>query len=206
MPKIKDRSGEKHGRWTLLSHTSQVIGPSGSIQNHYYKCLCDCGTEREVLWTNIKKKKSLSCGCLNREITSKRSSMFRKPFGESDFNHLFLVYKRGAEKRNILFNLSKEEFKDLTGGNCHYCGQKPRQTTGRSKYIKVNGEYVYNGIDRKDNNIGYLLSNCVTACKICNYAKHTLGYVEFLEWVAVICRHQSTLETHKPIDDTTSRR
>ena len=52
----------------------------------------------------------------------------------------------------------------------------------------MNGDFIYNGIDRLDNNEGYLPSNVVTCCKICNRAKHSLTVVEFLEWVRDISK------------------
>ncbi len=41
----------------------------------------------------------------------------------------------------------------------------------------------YNGVDREDNNKGYIIENCVTACKRCNIAKNNMGLVEFKTWL-----------------------
>lgn len=53
-------------------------------------------------------------------------------------------------------------------------------TTG-NKY----SEYIYNGIDRVDNAVGYILENCIPCCEFCNKAKGTKTYFDFLDW---ICR------------------
>jgi hypothetical protein len=46
-----------------------------------------------------------------------------------------------------------------------------------------NGGVKFNGIDRKNNAIGYIVGNVLPCCKLCNYAKRTMGYNEFLNWV-----------------------
>jgi hypothetical protein len=44
-----------------------------------------------------------------------------------------------------------------------------------------NGDFVYNGIDRRENSIGYTLANCVSCCGPCNMMKKVLSYAEFIE-------------------------
>jgi hypothetical protein len=76
-------------------------------------------------------------------------------------------YKRSAETREIDYNLSDEETKQFLKNECFYC-----------KDISDNG--YLNGIDRKDNNIGYDIDNCVTCCKMCNISKKTMSVDEFI--------------------------
>jgi len=135
--------------------------------------LCDCGNTGKI------KSKSLvsgakSCGCLRRI-----------QLGEANFNKLLANYKHWAKIRNLRFNLSKEGFRKLTQQNCFYCGAKPNQ----KKYRKFsNGAYVFNGIDRKDNQRGYVPGNVVACCLICNRAKGNLSYKEFFSWIQRIAK------------------
>jgi hypothetical protein len=76
-------------------------------------------------------------------------------------------YIKGAKKRNIAFELSKEQFTRIVTKPCHYCN-----------YIK---EGEANGIDRVDNNDGYSDDNCVACCRICNRMKHAYHLDFFLE-------------------------
>lgn len=46
-----------------------------------------------------------------------------------------------------------------------------------------NGDYVYNGVDRLDNAVGYLPGNCVPCCKFCNLAKAGGSYEEFVAYL-----------------------
>lgn len=173
----------EHTRWTPIKFLRTVKG------KHYWLMKCKCGNEKEVCLSNYKTGKSLSCGCYRRELWAYEASQGKRypgrllP-GESAKNQLMLIYKRGAKKRNFSFELTKDQFLSLTSGNCHYCGSSPQLIINPAKYRgKGNGAYVYNGIDRKDSNVGYVFENCVTACRACNYAKGRLTYNEFIEWL-----------------------
>ena len=79
----------------------------------------------------------------------------------------------------------------MLNGNCHYCGIEPNSTWFGTKRTIVNTDgFKYNGIDRKDNTIGYTTENCVSCCKICNNSKNTLAEDEWLIWVKRIYEFQ----------------
>ena len=105
---------------------------------------------------------------------------------ESAFNTLLREYKKRATKTKIVFNIPVGKFKELTQLNCYYCGLPPERSVvkGQGKNgTKFNGDYIYNGIDRVDNSKGYIISNCVPCCTICNRAKNNLPQSVFLEWI-----------------------
>ena len=114
-----------------------------------------------------------------RNITHRLSGLGRSDRSARGGN----VYKKGARDRKFEFLLSREEFRILTSSNCYFCGVEPKQKTGRIKYTQTYGEYLYNGIDRKDNAQGYTVENCLPCCKICNYAKHKISFEEFEAWL-----------------------
>lgn len=103
----------------------------------------------------------------------------RKPYGVSSFNRLVRQYKANAKRRGLSFELTDDEVRTLTTGDCTYCGTAPRQVMSSSD---SNGEYVYNGIDRVDPSRGYTAVNCVTACKYCNRAKTNMTEHEWFEF------------------------
>lgn len=110
------------------------------------------------------------------------------PPGEGAFNYMYRYYKRNAEKRNIEWQLSQDEFRLLTKGNCFYCGEFPKNTIVTDKKLKrFNGDYIHNGIDRLNNKIEYVYDNCVSCCKICNNAKRTMSITEFKQWLCRVC-------------------
>ena len=64
----------------------------------------------------------------------------------------------------------------------------PKQITkGRGN----NGDYIYNGIDRLDNSVGYTKENCVPCYKMCNYAKNKFTMEEFLIWINRVYHYQT---------------
>ena len=110
------------------------------------------------------------------------------PKGQAAFNDVLINYKIRAKRKSIEFKLSKEQFRELTSRNCIYCNSVPNQNTNRPhsnpKYkhaMRFNGDYIYNGIDRKDPKIGYIFENCVPCCGSCNTIKNdVLTYDEMI--------------------------
>lgn len=92
-------------------------------------------------------------------------------------------YKQGAKSRDLDFNLSKEEFDEITKMPCKYCGE----------YSGVFLGVYFCGIDRIDSNIGYVKDNVVPCCEICNRMK--LDY-KFDDWVNKMKKILNHLEEH----------
>jgi hypothetical protein len=115
-----------------------------------------------------------------------------KPSGESAFNQLFYSYKKSASERGYSWELSKDEFREITTQSCHYCGAEPvikfHATTG------TNGHYYGNGVDRIDNRSGYMIGNVRPCCKQCNIAKGILSEQDFYEWVMRIAARSARFE------------
>lgn len=70
---------------------------------------------------------------------------------------------------------------------CHYCGRTDGNTISvKSRSAKggwvVKG-FKYNGLDRKDNSLGYTIDNCVPCCTVCNRGKNSMGYNDWIEYL-----------------------
>lgn len=85
-------------------------------------------------------------------------------------------YKRNAKKRNLEWSITLEQFDKLIFSNCYYCGDEPRVHELKRKTL------IYNGLDRVDNNKGYIIDNVVACCTICNMMKYTLSLDDFKIW------------------------
>lgn len=162
-----------------------VISFSHSDKEHtYWNCVCDCGNSAVLRSSSLWKQRTKSCGCLKIEAvikSSKKSGVKRrKPPTVASFNALYSSYKRRSEKKKIVFELTKEEFKIITSKNCFYCDQTPEQ---RYKTQEYHEDYVYNGIDRIDSAVGYCINNCLPCCGYCNKAKFTMSQNEFYKKV-----------------------
>ncbi len=153
---------------------------SGSM-NRYWKCQCICGNTKEIPCQLLKMNKTKSCGC---KLLFYRSVNARKEPGYAALTQLFSAYRSGAKRRKITFELTLEQFSKLTSENCHYCGVKPSHVIN-----KISGNYKFNGIDRINNNLGYIIENCTACCETCNRAKLEMSNDEFLNWVRRVYEH-----------------
>ena len=97
----------------------------------------------------------------------------RKNSKQSQYN----IYKNGAENRNITFTISFEEYCNLVEQPCYYCG-----------IIQDKG---FNGIDKRYPSDGYILENCVSCCKVCNFTKGALSDDVFIKRVHHILTYQN---------------
>lgn len=124
---------------------------------------------------------------LNPEIviidTLDSSNSRRTDYGDSSKNNCYYVYYKNAEYRNISFKLSKDEFFNIGTSSCIYCGNKHTSIYG---FDSSYGKLLFTGIDRIDSSKGYIGENCVPCCKICNYMKSNINFIDFISKVTKI--------------------
>jgi hypothetical protein len=171
----------------IVTSFAGYITPSS--RHASWNCVCDCGNKRIVRGTFLITGKITACSKCNFEFAKISGKLNRSilPSGEAALRELYCGYKRNAKRRGIEFNITIEQCKILFTQNCHYCGASP-SSIQRGAH-KNSGDFVYNGIDRIDNTIGYFPNNIVCCCKICNFAKNNMGHREFKEWVRRIYMH-----------------
>lgn len=180
--KPRDISGQRFGRIVAISPIST------NKDEMIWNCICDCGVEKQIGVNTLVKGNTNSCGCFRKErarmlapLANKAAVLvIKQPYGESSLNRIYGRYKHGAIQRGYSFELTKEELRNITSKNCHYCGNIPSQI---AKYHAQHGEYIYNGIDRLNNTIGYTIDNCVPCCGTCNRAKDIMSVDQFRDWI-----------------------
>jgi len=106
------------------------------------------------------------------------------------FTILYYKYKTRARRIKKPFELTKIQFEKLTSSKCSYCGNPPSYLFNRRRRGSKKS-YVYNGIDRVDPKKGYIMSNCVSCCGICNKMKGSLDLDSFLKRIKMIYQHYS---------------
>lgn len=89
-------------------------------------------------------------------------------------------YKARAKSKNIKFDLPFRVFDMLIKMPCQYCG------------LKKDMDVV--GIDRFDNEDGYVNGNCVPCCWDCNRSKSNM---KALDYIAYIKRFNPNLDEQK---------
>ena len=187
MGKFKDLTGNIYGKLTVIKFHDWLIKSNNKGRVSRFLCQCSCGNEKVILGTCLIQGLTKSCGCLQKDITFKIDKRIKHSKIGGGFNDLVNVYKRGAKSRNLEFSLSEDYFKELTSGNCHYCGNPPlniRKT--QSKLHPLAKDYVFNGVDRVNSSIGYIKNNVVSCCHTCNMMKRSLPYNEFLLKIEMI--------------------
>lgn len=105
---------------------------------------------------------------------------------KASFNLLYKRYSLDAKRRGLSFELTEEQFRSLTKRDCWYCGIKPIQAGYASSKSSCGDYYLYNGIDRIDNNKGYTLANSVPCCGMCNTMKRKLSVEDFINQIKAI--------------------
>ena len=95
--------------------------------------------------------------------------------------------------------LTIEEFYYLSQLPCFYCNNigvnifsKAKTDKKSSNIAKLNGLFIYNGLDRVDSNLGHTKNNIVPCCKYCNFAKNKQSLNEFQEWIKRITDFQNS--------------
>lgn len=141
---------------------------------------CSEGHEIQRTYYQMKQNKH-GCHHCRPNFRPSGVNIDQSAFSQSAFSTLLFEYKINAKRRMLVFDLTVNQFYNLTQGNCYYCGSPPNQ-----KREACNGLYLFNGIDRVDNETGYTLSNCVTCCKRCNYAKKAMTQRDFMDMVEMI--------------------
>jgi hypothetical protein len=156
-PRYFNLLGKKFGQLTVLKRTEDA-----------WLCLCDCGNEKLVGSGHLVSNHTKSCGCLvfseDPRLTSAKST-FRNRYSDG--------------------NLTEDEFIELSQMFCDYCRDAPanKYNTFANSSIeasRLNGEFIYNGLDRIDNNRKHDRDNVAPCCKHCNYAKRDRTREDFI--------------------------
>lgn len=177
---MKNYAGQRFGRWLVVK---EIVGVRLTTrQGRYWLLRCDCGKERVMPLSNVLRGDSTSCGCAKEDWITARIL----PNAQAIKNRLLRAYQLSAKKQNLVWELSDVLFFNLIAENCHYCGVAPITLKQRSGQT-----LAYNGIDRKDNAVGYKEENVVACCKTCNYLKRAMSYEEFVDYLNRVASFRS---------------
>lgn len=158
-----DMTGQHIGR-VLITQFAGLVN-----QTAMWDGLCDCGNPAKLSRVTIRRwlrEGALpssrwecvpSCGCSYKEGSRKERLGYRfkvpRPVGQTGFRYLLKQYQTAAHNRGLEWSLVESEFAILTKRRCHYCGSIPNKVC-RSAGRDRGQDYLYNGIDRKDNSLG----------------------------------------------------
>lgn len=180
--KTIDLSGKKFEKLTVIGLSDK----EDPFKNKYWNCICQCGNKVVVSTTNLNTKHTTSCGCAILKFSSDK---------ERILSHTFTQIKTSAKRRNILFEITKEDFESIAFLPCYLCGEFD---TKGCQNIKIKTLYFdnlikiqMNGIDRIINEKGYIKNNIKPCCSTCNLMKLDHSKTKFLEQIKKILKYNN---------------
>lgn len=165
--------GKRFGHLRVIADGGSILEGREGRRCRTSICICDCGNEHVVRNSQLSSGKTRSCGCLRRESVS-------LPDGVAADNLAISIIKRNAIARQLLWELTDETVRTFVGAPCYWCGAVRANRHGRGVNKTRSGYRGWNGIDRLDSSIGYILGNVVPCCGVCNRMKSTLSAEAFL--------------------------
>lgn len=172
--------GQRFGKLLVLKEADR-----GKHGQRKWLCKCECGNECSPNGNHMVRGSTNSCGSCASFSLGVSSSCFQ----------LYGNYKRGADRRGYEFNISMDTFKRLTKENCVYCGSPPSQVISKG----YKHPYIYTGIDRKYNELGYIDNNIFPCCGDCNRWKSDMSYEDHQNHLDQIVMHSIKTKPHRYI-------
>lgn len=153
-----------------LTGIDRVDNSIGYITSNIVPCCKICNMMKKDLDQTTFIKRCRHIAFINRKITSGYSEDYlsAESFGDYKRTVNYSQYKSRCKSNHKLLMLSKQTFKEITQNNCYICN-------------KMNTQYHQNGIDRKDNEMEYIMGNCFPCCGNCNYFKNKFDYNKILD-------------------------
>ncbi|MBQ0014774.1 MAG: hypothetical protein KBS82_05580 [Oscillospiraceae bacterium] len=118
MPKLKDLTGQRFGSWTVIERAQDKITKSNN-KFTVWKCVCDCGTEREVVANSLLSGRSTSCGCEHSKIMTHVAKENFTTHGKTNTR----LYQIWAGMRKRCFNPNSSNYANYGGRGISICDQ-----------------------------------------------------------------------------------
>lgn len=180
MAKAIDLTGQKFGKLTVIE-LSPVPTPSGE---RMWMCICDCGNYKTVQRKHLRSGFTKTCGCGAHPKNKDNKSW--KGYEEIPMD-FYSTIKRGAEDRNIKFNITIEELWDLFLKQDRKCALSGLELTF-SKIRKDTAEKTIS-LDRIDSSKGYISENIQFVHKHINIMKNVFNQDYFISLCENVVNH-----------------
>ena len=156
MSRIKDITGEKFGRLTVIEY-------AGNAKDGHalWLCSCDCGNIKTIRGNELKSGNTVSCGCWAKErITQCNTKHGHRPRGKEE--RLYGVWRSMKARCN---NTDRKEYPNYGGRGVRVCEEWENSYEAFRNWALSNGydeSAVYGDctIDRIDVNGNYEPDNC----------------------------------------------
>lgn len=149
MPKLKDLTGLRFGRLTVLKRADNVG------KHTAWLCRCDCGNKKVVPAWNLVSGLTKSCGCFAIE-TKRKNFEARETHGQS-YTRLYTVW---ISMKQRCFYEKHKHYKRYGGRGIIVCDEWKNDFTAFRDWALSNGYADNLSIDRIDVDGNYCPENC----------------------------------------------
>ena len=175
LEKDRKKDNEKRQNAKLLNATT-----SEKAETKYCNTCCkEYLNEFFIGEKGNETKTCKTCRDDNKIQDLKRDKEHRNELARTNIHEKYRCYEKACLDRCLDFRLTYDEFVNIVNNECYYCGY-------------VNSDFV-NGIDRKNSSVGYILDNCVSCCKMCNYMKGSLSIDVFIKRAEHVLSYQNRI-------------
>jgi hypothetical protein len=167
----------KWGKWEVLHpiEYEERKRPSGT-NALYVKVRCECGTEASILRQTLMSGYSKACrGCYHRGNLNNRWSGYEDMPG-----NVYHKIRSSAKNRNIPFNITKKQIRDLLHSQNFKCALSGQSLTWETA-----------SLDRINSDIPYEIDNLQWVLSEVNYMKRILTQERFVELCKLITENNS---------------
>ncbi len=156
-----------------------ICNISKTLDNYHFSKVCKYGVRntckdcRKIKEKEYKSRPDVKVLAQKYYQDNKEAFRERMSIHYHSLNGQYHQYKKRAKKSNYIFELTEDDCRMFYKTKCNYCGNDIKGL----------------GIDRIDNDKGYILENCVSCCSTCNYMKHVQNFDNFKKQIIKIAKH-----------------
>lgn len=187
--------------WEILEVYSGKLYEKDKTNRKLARVKCDCGKIEVRRYDHVKDGRSKSCKSCSCKETCKTN---KPPVVYKGINELsksfFNLYKYGAERRNIPFEITIQDAYRKWEDQCGVCaisGIKlilKRDMIKKGNWRVIDFEGITASLDRIDSTKGYTPDNIQWVHKIVNIMKSNMTDKELIEWANIISSYQANRE------------
>jgi len=172
---LVDVSGRRFGSLVVKEKIDNLDGRTDSK----WLCICDCGSETQVVRSSLVSGATRSCGCF------KKTSLF-KGVGDLSKSYWNRIVK-GADKRNLQLNITMEDAWNQYEKQERKCALTGLPIQIVTDYTHKHDEHTAS-LDRIDNKVGYLIDNIQWVHRDLNMMRKNFEIEKFIDYCQAVAK------------------